>query len=271
LLHTYAVGDRKEDTPSHPNTTGSLKKTRDKDSTSMMVPVYVSHCSTSQEVLTYALLDTQSNVSFITEDLAQELGAPSEAISLKLSTIIDSTEFKCRLLKDLKIREFSSSSYVHVQRCYTRDELSIPFDQVPTRETAESWTHLEGIVDKMPPKQNCSIGLLLGYDCHQALQPLEVIPGNETAPFAVRTPLGWSIVGSSDRTKERNCFRVNVRECPSLKKLVDVLETDFKDTRANAPYSQEDVQFVKTMENELVQETDGHLMMLLPLKRSALS
>ena len=41
----------------------------------------------------------------------------------------------------------------------------------------------------------CDIGLLVGYDCPRALAPREVIPGFDDGPYAVRTDLGWSIVG----------------------------------------------------------------------------
>ena len=42
---------------------------------SMIVPVYISHCSNpTREVLSYAMLDGQSDASFITEGTARALG-----------------------------------------------------------------------------------------------------------------------------------------------------------------------------------------------------
>lgn len=39
------------------------------------------------------------------------------------------------------------------------------------------------------------LGLLIGYNCSQALLPREVVSGKENEPYAQRTDLGWSIVG----------------------------------------------------------------------------
>ena len=39
------------------------------------------------------------------------------------------------------------------------------------------------------------MGLLIGYNCPQALVPRQVVPGKESQPFAQRTDLGWSVVG----------------------------------------------------------------------------
>lgn len=39
------------------------------------------------------------------------------------------------------------------------------------------------------------VGLLIGYNCPQALLAREVISGNEDQPFAQRSVLGWSIIG----------------------------------------------------------------------------
>ncbi len=40
----------------------------------------------------------------------------------------------------------------------------------------------------------CEIGLLIGYNCPQALLPRDVLRGNEDQPFAQRSVLGWSII-----------------------------------------------------------------------------
>ena len=42
------------------------------------------------------------------------------------------------------------------------------------------------------------MGLLIGVDCPRALCPLDSIVSNDPrSPFAVRTPVGWTVVGSS--------------------------------------------------------------------------
>ena len=55
----------------------------------MIVPVYVSHNTFPQhEVLVYALLDTQSDSSFILKETADSLHVSGHKFNLKLSTML---------------------------------------------------------------------------------------------------------------------------------------------------------------------------------------
>lgn len=60
------------------------------DRTSMIVPVCLS-CTAENgpETLVYALLDTQSNNTFIDQDVCEIIQADTEPVKLKLSTITD--------------------------------------------------------------------------------------------------------------------------------------------------------------------------------------
>lgn len=58
-------------------------------STSMIVPVWISSASQpSKEQLVYALLDTQSNSTFIEREVSDELQPNTFAVQLKLSTML---------------------------------------------------------------------------------------------------------------------------------------------------------------------------------------
>lgn len=39
------------------------------------------------------------------------------------------------------------------------------------------------------------VGLLIGADCPNALEPKEVIPSQNDGPYAVKTELGWCVIG----------------------------------------------------------------------------
>ena len=67
------------------------------------------------------------------------------------------------------------------------------------------------MIAELPPKQQCDIGLLIGYDCPRALTPRQVVPSESDGPFAVLTDLGWSIVGLMDVNRNNAmcmCHRV---------------------------------------------------------------
>jgi len=251
--------------------------------TSMVVPVWLAtESAPDSEILTYALLDTQSDTSFIHEDTAASLQVQGKPVKLSLSTMTsEKTVIPSKNVTGLVVRGFHSTERVSITNAYTRGFIPVDRSHIPTRETAAAWPHLTEIAGKVAPMQSCDVGLLLGYDCPQALAPLQTVQGNETEPYAVRTVLGWSIVGYSDATSSYSrtshnisatCNRTCVKELPLItapKDAVKVLERDFAYDQANdVKVSQEDIKFIKTMQDNVIQREDGHLEMPLPFKES---
>ncbi|XP_030611515.1 uncharacterized protein LOC115798709 isoform X1 [Archocentrus centrarchus] len=165
--------------------------------TSTIIPVWVSAVKEpNKETLVYALLDTQSDTTFILEETARSLKAKGEQVKLKLSTMASKTTVvSCQRLSGLQVRGFNSEKKITLPTAYTRKFIPANRDHIPTPETARAWAHLEHIADKLALPQSCEVGLLIGYNCSQALLPREVVSGEENQPFAQRTDLGWSIIG----------------------------------------------------------------------------
>ena len=59
----------------------------------------------------------------------------------------------------------------------------------------KKWNYLEGIANEIFPNTDISVGLLIGVNCGEALEPKEVISSRENGPYAVRTIIGWCVVG----------------------------------------------------------------------------
>ena len=51
------------------------------------------------------------------------------------------------------------------------------------------------------------IGLLIGLNCIEAIKPIKVIPGRASEPYAVKTALGWGVVG--EVSKHRGGSNIN--------------------------------------------------------------
>ena len=120
---------------------------------------------------------------------------------------------------------------------------------------------------------DCNVGLLIGYDCSQALTPREVIAGESNEPYGIKKDLGWSIVGGSDVKSGRSfCHRVAVKELPvvTMNNIVRILESDFKENKDDKKTSQEDLQFLKIMEEGIGRTENGHYEMPLPFKERPL-
>lgn len=169
----------------------------DTTQTAAVVPVWLSSTThPAQEVLVYALLDSQSDTTFVLEEVVDTLDISKEPVKLKLSTMASKdTVINCQRVKNLQCRGFSSIKKVSLPPAFTREFIPANRTHIPTNETAKVWSHLEHLQEEIPALQNCKVGLLIGYNCSQALLPREVVSGNEHEPFAQRTDLGWSIVG----------------------------------------------------------------------------
>ncbi|XP_061630981.1 uncharacterized protein LOC133478666 [Phyllopteryx taeniolatus] len=168
--------------------------------TSSIVPVFVSSIvEPDKEVLTYAILDAQSSSTFILEDVLDKLNVGIQSVKLKLSTMTATdTIIASKNVQDLQVKGLNLDCQIQIKQAYARDFIPMNKGQIPTSQTALQWPHLEHLADKLPPFQDCNVGLLIGYDCPSALAPLEVIVGTTNEAFAQRTQLGWSIVGPSN-------------------------------------------------------------------------
>ncbi|XP_054597297.2 uncharacterized protein [Nothobranchius furzeri] len=160
-----------------------------------------------------------------------------------------------------------------------------------------SWPHLEHLAEEMSQELDCEVGLLIGYNCSQALAPREVIHGSENQPFALKSVLGWSIVGynstvndyedeigvshhiiakqvipltmPSSELKSEVHFsaRTQVKEVISPSDMIKVFESDFSERKGGeAPISQEDLRFLAILKENIKQKQDGHYQMPLPFK-----
>ena len=76
----------------------------------------------------------------------------------------------------------------------------MPKDAISKQEDVNRWPHLNGV---KIPSINSDIGLLVGRDVPQALQPFEVQESKNGGPFAARTALGWVLNGPLGRNKEK--------------------------------------------------------------------
>ena len=96
--------------------------------------------------------------------------------------------------------------------------------------------YLEGVANEIFPNTDISVGLLIGTNRAQALKPKEVIPSRESSSYAVKTILGWCVVGpiscTSKNSEEVSCNRVSVEDAGSknLGKHQFCIITEVKDT-----------------------------------------
>ena len=282
-------------------TSNRVVQQRSKGCTSSVIPVYVSTMNEPEnERLVYALLDTQSDTTFILRDTAESLNSKSEPVQLKISTITSKTKIvSSHKLKDLQVRGLNSEVRIKLPTTYTRNYIPANRSHIPTRRTAEKWSHLKHLSEEMAPELDCEVGLLIGYNCPQALLPLEVVSGERDQPFAQKSLLGWSIIGYSDtdsdyedeigvshriiikqvlpsvepthKLKNEVHFvrRNKVKEVITPDGIIKMLEMDFVERSVEEEQvSQEDLVFLTKVKGGIKQKQNGHLEMPLPFKQA---
>ena len=245
--------------------------------TTNVIPVWISTKENPRvEKLVYALLDTQSDSSFIEENLCSQLAAATEPCKLKVTTLLGKdVTVECQKASSLRVRGYTSTHVIDLLPTYTRDSIPLDREHIPTCETAKKWDHFESIAAEIPPLLNIEIGLLIGYNCSNALVPREVIAGESNEPYAVKTDLGWSIVRSISPSSVSEttgfCYQVSVREVPMInpKDALNLLQSNFKDTNQNDKstcISQDDTQFLEILEKGIHTNELGHLEIPVPYK-----
>jgi hypothetical protein len=139
--------------------------------------------SPDNERLVYALLDTQSDTTFILDRTCDALGMSGVEVKLALSTMSSENKVVSYKIKGVMVRGFDGSKRISLPETYTRNIIPANRSHIPTLEKARSWAHLECISDVLMPIQDCEIGLLIGYNCSRALVPREVLLPAEDGPF----------------------------------------------------------------------------------------
>ncbi|KAL7859454.1 hypothetical protein SRHO_G00146010 [Serrasalmus rhombeus] len=237
--------------------------------TSMIVPVWVSTKSNPcTERLVYALLDTQSDTTFVDQGVSDILQAEKYPVKLKLTTMSGKGAiFQSERVSGLCVRGYSSAIHIDLPPAYTKDCIPVNHMHIPTCESAKKWAHLSDIANEIQPYKDCEIGLLIGYNCPRAMAPKQVILGGDDEPFAIRTDLGWSVVGRSSPAMDSPpltslCHCISVKEVPLVTPadVIRVLESDFKDGRDDSKtVSQDDVMFLNKLGCGIQKNTEDKL------------
>jgi hypothetical protein len=276
------------------------------DKCSMIIPVWVSHKDNPDiSVLVYAMLDNQSDVTFLLEDAYEELNLEGVEVDLCLSTMFAENRLvKSKRVEGLVVRGYRNSKEICLPPAYVRNVMPADRNHIPTPEVAKQWPHLAVLEDKLEPLKGCKVALLIGYDCPQALAPRDVLVGPyDHAPYGQLSDLGWGIVGITNPhyvqdandsigvshrilalegppvLKDHNqihrgrvlfsCKR-SVKEMISPKAICQMFNQDFSEgaSTESAP-SQEDRNFLKILQEGL-KITDNHYETPLPFRDQSL-
>ena len=232
----------------------------------------------------------------MTNKAKSELGVEGVDTSLNLSTMRGHKVIPVTRIDGLIVERPDMRAQVELPKAYARNIIPSRKDQIPTPAVADKWQHLKKIRDKIPPlDENLDVGILIGSNCPKVIKPKEVIAGKSEDPYAVRTLLGWCIVGPAncsethlDEDGVATCNRIIVHEDTpgtshvsfiledKTKEVINpcyvkqMLEVDFAENKnsTHQGLSKEDRRFLNIAETRIHRRDDGHYELPLPLKES---
>ena len=139
-VDTRTTGVQTQDTEEHTGTS-HLIDARNENMSSLILPVWVSHIDTpGKEILTYALLDAQSDTTFVADNTCDTLGINGCETQLTLSTMSAQNQvIKSSRVDGLVVRVYNNASKVSLPVAFSRSAIPVNRFHIPNPETAQQW------------------------------------------------------------------------------------------------------------------------------------
>ena len=231
-----------------------------------VVPVKVKVPRHDGTVQTYAFLDSGSNTSFCSEDLAKQLGLSGQQTTLSLTTMDKENSKTESLVVSLEVLDLEEENLVQLPIVFTRPKLPVSVASAANQQDVDRWPHLAGI---SIPKIEADVGLLIGSDAPEVLEPREIRPSQNGGPYASRTVFGWVVNGPLGRTQRSatrtaNFIRTDVELSEQFRSYCNMEFNDSIHDRKHS-LSQNDKRALQIM-NETATLKNGHYEIALPWK-----
>ena len=233
-----------------------------------IVPVKVHGGDSGLEIETYAFLDNGSDVTLCLRSLAESLGVSGKPVHFSLSSINAENTPRSGYEVALNVMALNGDHPIFLDKVWTVDRLPISKRSVPSDEDVSQWSHLKGIKFARFDGGEKTVGILIGNDVPEAHWVCEERRGRRKKPYAVRTPLGWTLIGRLDSFSTAKERRVNFKGgCQEMlsSQLRRMYNAEFSESLASTELamSGEDRRALAILENS-ARLVDGHYQMALP-------
>ena len=176
---------------------------RHRESFTPSLPVKIfSHDDPSHFIVGLAMIDAQSTGSFVDERVLSRLGVQSERltpVSFRLTTLGQfDTNVISHSVSGLCVQSLAGDRpVINLPPAVIHPRLPDASMEVATQSKVNSFAHLRHLAGHFPERiDNLETLLLIGVDCGQAMT---THVHGEASPWAHETPLGFALIGSSDR------------------------------------------------------------------------
>ena len=214
-------------------------------------------------MLRYAFLDPGSDTTFCTDKLLRELNVKGEPTTISLTTMQGNNE-RIGSIIALEVLHLKEHTRLELQRVLSSPKLPVSIANAATQEEIQAWPHLSSV---SLPRIKAEVGLLIGCDAPEALQPREVIESRHGGPYVTRTILGWVVSGpihKMDETHVVNFINAETRLNKQFEKFCN-LEFNNSSYSTKAAMSKNEKKALEVME-AFVRLINGHYEIALPWK-----
>ena len=161
----------------------------------------------------YAIVDDQSNSTFADPRLLDFFSIKKPTTSYTLTTLSgEKIHREGRIVQGLKVKGMGERQTYRLPTTLENDMIPDTREEVATPEDLEQSGHLAEYAHRfLPVDKEAEVLLLIGRDAGELMS---VNQKGSHYPYALQTPLGWAVVGTtcqhSDPTKERKALRTSV-------------------------------------------------------------
>ena len=160
-----------------------------------IVPVQVRGPHGGPCVSTYALLDDCSDVSLCDERLSKALGLKGKRREFHLTTVNKQASKSVGYEVKCNVTSVDGLETVELDKVLTVKKIPISKKNIVTQADLNVWSHLQDITLPTIDTETCDVQLLIGSDVPKVFWNLEERRGGRKDPYAVKSVLGWTVIG----------------------------------------------------------------------------
>lgn len=229
-----------------------------------VIPVRVISKSGNQ-ITTFGLLDSGSDITMTDLSLVKLLNIKGSPSKLSLTTVNNADAEEESLRVDFQTAPVDSGNdhLIDVKSAWAVKDLTIPLKHTKVTRSVGQWSHLQQV--PFPEVERSKISILLGTNIQEVFIPLEVKRGKPNEPIAIKSCIGWSILGGCPSVPSSTPVQVNLINGEDVT-LSDQLEEFWRvesygtSKCETKPLSVEDQRAMNLISNSICKH-DGHYEM----------
>ena len=220
----------------------------------------------NKTVITYAFLDQGSTHSFCDKKLVNAFEVDDNLQSITLHNLGNVAATHLGHTLNLKFFSLDDSYVVDLPKVFSIDDIPVRPNLKPAKCEIKEMPQLCDLA--FPKVDGASVTLLIRADVPELFCPAALRKGRQGEPVAIKTPLGWSLLGPSlSLSSTQKCIAnfVKHRDKTVEQQIQTIWSADFEKstTVLEMPFSREDHLMYKLLQDS-VKLVNGRFQLPLP-------